>query len=446
MKKRLLEIALFLIIALICLSSCETVQAKASPNDCLVVIKTEIINPVGLQMGREWVLNYSDGYAPSNIGDNNGKFITVVIGSNTATTTSVSTETRPGYIGPKAEYKFAYHLPYEPGEIVIADFVLTDTLSRSSTSPNGSLSNLGARKITNEERNGLISEIKADNSFATWHQNNAHTEYDLHMSRLLVVELAKTGTAQQIQDAIDRGANVNAQDNFGFTALMVAARYNENPGVITTLLKAGAKVKVNAGGGQTPLMLAARFSKDPDGIIALLEAGADVHTAAVDGWTPLIAAAAYNQNTDFTTALLNAGADIKSVDDGGRTALMEAAWHNRNSDVITVLLKAGADLEIRSKEGSTPLMIAARHSTSPEVVSTLLKAGADLEARSNGGWTSLMIAAKYNSNPEVISTLLKAGADAKVKDKAGKTAFDCAQENDDLKGTDAYLQLQQAQQ
>jgi ankyrin repeat protein len=46
----------------------------------------------------------------------------------------------------------------------------------------------------------------------------------------------------------------------------------------------------------------------------------------------------------------------------------------------------------------------------------------------------------------VITTLLRAGADAKAKDNYGKTAFDYAQNNEKLKGTDAYRQLQEASQ
>ncbi|MGA2976610.1 MAG: hypothetical protein ABSF77_14980 [Spirochaetia bacterium] len=38
------------------------------------------------------------------------------------------------------------------------------------------------------------------------------------------------------------------------------------------------------------------------------------------------------------------------------------------------------------------------------------------------------------------------GADAKVKSKSGSTAFDFAQDNEKLKGTDAYRQLQKASQ
>lgn len=58
--------------------------------------------------------------------------------------------------------------------------------------------------------------------------------------------------------------------------------------------------------------------------------------------------------------------------------------------------------------------------------------------------TSLMYAAWFNENPEMITALLNAGADAKTKSSAGKTAFDFAQYNLKLVGTDAYWKLQEA--
>jgi hypothetical protein len=41
---------------------------------------------------------------------------------------------------------------------------------------------------------------------------------------------------------------------------------------------------------------------------------------------------------------------------------------------------------------------------------------------------------------------LKAGADAKAKDVWGKTAFDYAQRNLKLNGTDAYRKIEEASQ
>ena len=46
----------------------------------------------------------------------------------------------------------------------------------------------------------------------------------------------------------------------------------------------------------------------------------------------------------------------------------------------------------------------------------------------------------------MILSYKKATADAKAKDNAGRTAFDYAQVNGNLKGTDAYRRLQKALQ
>src|SRR5271157_3318401 len=73
-------------------------------------------------------------------------------------------------------------------------------------------------------------------------------------------ELAKSGSSQDVQAAIDQGANVNAQDmkdEYQKTPVMWAARNNPNPAVITTLLKAGAKIEARDTTGFTPLMYAA---------------------------------------------------------------------------------------------------------------------------------------------------------------------------------------------
>jgi ankyrin repeat protein len=55
-----------------------------------------------------------------------------------------------------------------------------------------------------------------------------------------------------------------------------------------------------------------------------------------------------------------------------------------------------------------------------------------------------MHAARYSDNPGVVMALLKAGANAKLKNNIGEKAIDCAKDNDNLKGTDALRQLEEA--
>jgi len=144
-------------------------------------------------------------------------------------------------------------------------------------------------------------------------------------------------------------------------------------------------------------------------------------------------------------AAINRGADIKASDKDGKTPLIWAARENQKPEVITALLEAGANLEARdSYYGKTALMWAARDNPKAEVTTVLLESGADINARDMNGETALMAAAEDNPNPEVITTLLAAGADAKAMDGAGRTAYDYAQGNQKLKGTDAFSKLYSA--
>jgi ankyrin repeat protein len=115
-----------------------------------------------------------------------------------------------------------------------------------------------------------------------------------------------------------------------------------------------------------------------------------------------------------------------------------------NTQDVQAAISNGADVNARDLEGETPLMFASG-SRNAEIVETLLRGGADINARdSYRGQTALMFAVIYNEIPQLITTLLTAGADAKVKDSKGKTAFDWAQDNWRLRGTDAIKQLEEA--
>ena len=52
-----------------------------------------------------------------------------------------------------------------------------------------------------------------------------------------------------------------------------------------------------------------------------------------------------------------------------------------------------------------------------------------------------MLAAQYTANPDVITTLLKSGANPKEIDMYSKRVIDYAKENENLKNTDAYWEL-----
>ena len=83
----------------------------------------------------------------------------------------------------------------------------------------------------------------------------------------------------------------------------------------------------------------------------------------------------------------------------------------------------------------------------PEAVREAICAGADFNIQDKDGLTALMIMVLSSLNrvrEEGVCLLLEAGADAKLKDYEGKTAWDYAQGNERLKGTEAYEKLREA--
>ena len=76
-------------------------------------------------------------------------------------------------------------------------------------------------------------------------------------------ELVATGTPIQVQEAIKAGADLKAQAKYGRTPLMAAARYNQNPKVITVLLAAGADVNALDIYGRDPADVRRRVQPEP---------------------------------------------------------------------------------------------------------------------------------------------------------------------------------------
>jgi ankyrin repeat protein len=115
------------------------------------------------------------------------------------------------------------------------------------------------------------------------------------------LKLCAKGTSGDVEMAIKNGANVNAKNDTGVTALMNACN---NPDVMTTLIKNGADVNMKAAGlmldgsqgqmGLTALMWVALAGNNPKAIDVLVENGADVNARNPDGVTALMLAAGNN--------------------------------------------------------------------------------------------------------------------------------------------------------
>jgi ankyrin repeat protein len=161
-----------------------------------------------------------------------------------------------------------------------------------------------------------------------------------------IADAASRGDKAAVERLLKAGADVNAQQADGATALQWAA-YRGDAALAELLLKAGAKPGVANHNGATPLWLAA-MRGDAAVIQALLKGGADANEQLPLDRRPLMLAAR-SGHVNAVRALLEHGADVNaSESERGTTALMQAADQG-HADVLQVLIKAGANVAAVSK-------------------------------------------------------------------------------------------------
>ena len=271
---------------------------------------------------------------------------------------------------------------------------------------------------------------------------------------------------EEISSLVKNGADVNAVNDFGQTALIKAAqtcflREHFSCETAKILLNYGADIDIKDRAGETAESYAysksyenlhgslrflkvlkffrciknALFSVDwdhisPEGIRDLVMSGADVN-ARKDNAAPLTEACAKCYKPEVIEALIAAGAD-------NLEAALETAINHDNCEAAGILLRYGA-----ADEFDNPILIeAVTQDSSPEMIEALIKAGADVNETDLSERTPLMFAASnygYVENLRVVKTLLSHGADVKYRDNDGRTALHYACQNiDDF---DTFLML-----
>lgn len=161
-----------------------------------------------------------------------------------------------------------------------------------------------------------------------------------------VADAAMDGDVRAVETLLNQGADVNAAQGDGMTALHWAAR-NGDLSLTGLLLESGASLTSTTRlGAYTPLHLASQAGSG--GVVtALLEAGADpkLMTNLVGAAQPLHYAAA-SGSVEAVTALLDNGADVNAREASrGQTPLMFAVARDRRG-VVDVLVQRGAELEL----------------------------------------------------------------------------------------------------
>ena len=236
---------------------------------------------------------------------------------------------------------------------------------------------------------------------------------------VLIFAVENGARLDSIKCIINAKADVNAKNNYGYTALTSAAGLlGDHTDIVKLLIDAKADVNAKDNNGYTALMMASHF--DNINIVKLLiDAKADVNAKDNNGNTVLMYAmsksakilkkagaknisrnifeAAQSGDTGFIINYIKNGGNVNLKDQDGKTALIYAV-EKKDDNIVKLLIDAKADVNVRS-HGWTVLMDA---QGSTNIMNMLIDAGADVNARNNDfgnilfGKTALMIALRDN--------------------------------------------------
>ena len=252
-----------------------------------------------------------------------------------------------------------------------------------------------------------------------------------------LADAIQNGRLDEADRLLDAGADINATQSDGSTALLWAVYRNESR-LAERLIDAGADVTMANRFGASPLVEAVKTANLALTAM-LLDAGADADSPNADGQTALMLATRTG-SVALATLLLDRGADVNAVEIWrGQTALMWAVDQGF-ADLARVLIERGADVgargfhndwaaqvtsepraQYRPTGGLTPLLYAARAGCL-DCIDAILDGGEPVDRPSPDGVTPLMLALD-NLQYAAATRLLDRGASPHYQDWWGRTAL-----------------------
>ncbi|KLI36373.1 ankyrin [Brachyspira hyodysenteriae] len=207
---------------------------------------------------------------------------------------------------------------------------------------------------------------------------------------------------RNIRALINRGANINAKDGYGLSALHLAIKNNSFKSVDVLLANKNIDLE----------------SKLPEGYFTHL--GDDSTDAVYIGKaTPLIYAIFKSKgDSRIFNELMKKGANVNATDEEGWTTFLYAAAFGNTSMLRSIAYKNRKLVNSKTKNNVTPLHMAVVYDNIDNIKYLVRNLKVDINAKDDDGWTALYYAAA-NNKKEAYKLLLRLGADKDIANNEG---------------------------
>jgi len=205
---------------------------------------------------------------------------------------------------------------------------------------------------------------------------------------------------------------------------LISLMSNNNPQQVIfpefiELIHAGADVNAKDPCGNTALMVACKAGYIDIVKLLIILSDYNVNSKDIEDNTALMVACQAG-HTDIVKLLLKRDADVNAKNRWDYTALI-FAYESGHTDIVKLLLEKSTDVNVRNLWGHTALIWAARKGHE-DIVKLLLEKGADVNVNDAGGNTALMWAARKGYE-DIVKLFIEKGADVNAKDRQGNTAL-----------------------
>ena len=164
----------------------------------------------------------------------------------------------------------------------------------------------------------------------------------------LVMTSAAVGSVEAMRLLLDKGADVNARNGFGATALIWAAT---DLAKVQLLTSRGADVNLASKTGRTALFVAAMSEPSASIVRHLVSKGAHLEVRDAFQNTALTAATMGN-DLETIRLMVDAGIDVNAAGVTGVTPLLGAAYHGNAAAVKLLLERAPGRASWRQRRSS----------------------------------------------------------------------------------------------